>query len=552
MRNLSPAQLVLRTPELVAIIIESLCDWDPIQERVDSSKLWNCILLNKVISQEALRLFWRDINSLSLLVYLFPAEAYRSDRKNYSLQRNLEFDLSRASVWKRILEITPRVRRLDYIGYYDSRQSSPQMEEWSDSLFMQLYQRLFPDRPLFPRLKYLEGYQANHDLVGLAGLVKSCPSLKSVVIELDPTTRQSAIEARRLSVSLRTLTSLKVLEIWGGGSYIYNDMLDTLLRRNNCLEILLLGDLVQLRHLSQIGALRSLRKLILEGGAGFSQVTKHPSQLASPLLPPGKGGCPQLEELWITSGEENIGALFQALELVQARPSTSIYVDASFNEPSAHRLTLLLASLGTLVGRRLENLRLTVVFRGDHWDDGVLGPQFVLPAGAIEPLYDLRYMRTFRLDVGIPIDFVDNDINQLLSAFPDIEELQLNPKPRYIPLHFATRVSSNSLVQLATGGRKLCKVGLLVNEEWVNLVDTCPSQSVITDVQFGKSRPPFNMSAEDAAGQLINIFPKIARLQHLDERRYDQCYCMWGSAYNKKQNCQWYRISKLLPSFKAQ
>ncbi|KAG8941751.1 hypothetical protein FRC03_004015, partial [Tulasnella sp. 419] len=80
MYNLSSANLVLKTPELVAIIMEHLCSWDPDEERVDLKELKNCIRLNRVISREALRLIWRDIDGLSRLIYLLPAEAYRSHK----------------------------------------------------------------------------------------------------------------------------------------------------------------------------------------------------------------------------------------------------------------------------------------------------------------------------------------------------------------------------------------------------------------------------------------------------------------------------------------
>ncbi|KAG8927702.1 hypothetical protein FRC02_007899, partial [Tulasnella sp. 418] len=505
MYNLSSANLVLKTPELVAIIMERLCSWDPDEERVDLKELKNCIRLNRVISREALRLIWRDIDGLSRLIYLLPAEAYSSNKGQNKL-RNIDFDLSKLSIWKRVLEVTPQVRRCRYrIGVY-MQCTANQTGAWSDPIFMQQYQRAFPERPLFPRLKYLEAYLGS-DAVGLAGLVISCPTLRSVVIEIGYGLRHPAIEARRLNVALRTVTSLEKLELWGDGCAASQDMLDIFLQRNDHLKILHLVGSIRLSHL---GSLRSLRQLHLLGGVKFP-----PTQLASQQCATWSG-CPLLEELEIEGDLENVEATLRMLELLQALPSKGLTVDAFLDQPSAHRLTLLLTKIRSLVSRKLESLNLHV-WLGEEWDEEeVPEMESVLPAGAIEPLYDLKNLKVLHLDVGIPIDFVDDDVAQILSSFPDIEELLLNSKPEYLPYHFATRLSSNSLVQLAISGRKLRKVGVLVNEEWAKLVDTCCSQSVITEVQFGKSTAPFTMSVEEAAGQIVDIFPKIIHLEHRD------------------------------------
>ncbi|KAG8951069.1 hypothetical protein FRC03_012652 [Tulasnella sp. 419] len=542
-------QSVLSTPELVAMMMEFLGEWNPDEERAQELPLRSCITVNRIFSREALRLIWRDIAGLSRLIYLLPSEAYTilppaagDIHRLRKLQRNVDFDLSKHSAWERILEVTPRVRRCHFSGGQFSRIFPNQQDTWDDLTFMQSYQRTFPDRPLFPRLIHLHANLTNQP-GGLSGLVNHCPTLLTATIQFSYIRYHSAIEARRMGVSLRTLTSLESLTT-GQESPLSQDALEILLQRNARLKQVFVKHAVQLRHIQLICMLRNLRLLHLDGGIK-SLTAEMPSRLNS-----SETSCPLLEELRISASIESVQTTLMWLQSFRTRPTKKLEVVTS--QSSAQRISSLLDAVGIYADTRLEAFRLTTswgIHSGLESDDEDDETNWVLPSEALNPLYELKNLGKLFIEIGMPIDLVDDDISRMLLAFPRIEELYLSCNPEDIPIRFATRLSSNCLVQLAVGGPKLRKIGLLVNEEWIKMVDTCYSQSLITEVDFGRSTPPFTLTAHDVAGQLVDIFPRIEQLRDGDAY-HESCDSSGWCKGEDEDICKWAKISSLLPGLK--
>lgn len=516
---------LLREPEVLKKVLESILEV-PGGKRMLSRVARTC----RALSEPALNMLWKELDSLVPLLGLFPGSVLKKARKpGLGMQR-----VPKPDEWKKVIKYGERVRRLTYT-------------ESAGNINATIFPILEQHRPrtyILPNLLTLVWRVETPPALDRAALFLD-PELQHLVLEIG--TRVPQLELFLADLSRRT----KLLSFSFTSATMLPDSFTELLARQDELERVTLnapGALAAdvgrwtgtLRHLSSLRLDLSERSLIAVEGffddvprsgastpssAGttdsgvfsgdeldFADLKKSSLRLTGHTRP--KGAFSRLRNLHLTGQAGAIAvflkhvpsALVQLELVIEDPPEKSAWQDlvAVISEKYATSLTSLRISA-------TGSSRFADMLRSTSRDP----PAKRLPLEHLGPLVRLSWLE---IDLPESIIFTRSDVEHLAQVCPRLENVKLCPFARFPINTRAPLLGLNDIVPLTVGCRRLQTLAVVIDARkgWSEVLEERAATSTsLRRLHFGHSwiTDPLPVSVA-----LSHLAPRLDGMRWFHER----------------------------------
>ncbi|KAG8920854.1 hypothetical protein FRC02_000656 [Tulasnella sp. 418] len=517
----------------------SPCHGNPeaaLASRAFRKTLTACTSVNRLFSQEALRLLWHSLDDLNPLLDLLPSDAikvYPDDEKHVARQLTPDD-------WKRVDNYVSLVRSVTIRN--------------EDGEMVQLFQESFHHQILFPQLASLDFRWV--DPSHLSSLL--APTLQHIRVCLEWSMPSSY--KKPILESLGDLPNLRVLEVDGGFEEICSSVapeLDCLFHEMSKLTELDLAEITlsvsQLRllqHLPDLQLLAFATENIMPRGADKMDITPHICRFTN------------LQKLILYGRVQQVAYVISDLGV---QPKKEIRIGTTYLETCTSSFSDLFYAIGTLP-ESLEVLIVEAEPYGYNTDlteiDGLEKDQQVIPASSLIPLLKFRKLRRMKLEVDHLIDLYDDDVANIANAFPDIEHLVLSNDQARLLKGTHTRITPSSLIHFAKDTPKLKSLSLYITSHWVPYPTFHPSFRSSSSLEWfdvGLSRimdDDLNYNENDVCFVLAELFPNLQYINWslpfgmADEEDVTTDLATYREIRRRKLVGQtWDKIESMLPKF---
>ncbi|KAG8969549.1 hypothetical protein FRC03_001988 [Tulasnella sp. 419] len=487
-------QKALATDDILSLIFETLY-----QESTSYRIIAPCSRVNRKFHAAAHRWLWRSLPHLMPLVSLLPEDAVEVTPTSATLKRPLI-----QPDWKKFVEYGRCVRT---IAHNDAPSTPYRNCPQIDPSILLAIAMHWPHTSPLPNLVEIQWSTGTKR--GALGLLPFCtPSLRSVQFVIKPGLPAPVMDSvlERLA-NQSGLESLTISSRPHATSPVSQSALDTLLLKQRRLKKLDLSfdSPVQSHILPTLLTLPNLQVL---------HITLRDMD-ALRAIPPSEVNprMPSLEKLWVI-GSPSATSYF--IHNVNIRPSHTLAVhsvDYEAEHPRVSGLAPIFHAIDTFPSRELTKLDVMV----SHWGQGEIEnpDDYAMPSRLLEPIWEFSTLITIRLDLGIPLMLTDADVRRIVTALPNLQNLNLGAEPRYTHDDFVPGMTLATLVTISTHCRYISCVSLFINatkgfEAYNPLVHY---DSPLVSLNLGRSWIESNYE-ENVAILISDVLPNVENPQY--------------------------------------
>ncbi|KAG8932311.1 hypothetical protein FRC02_001318 [Tulasnella sp. 418] len=513
MDPINAMETVVKTPELVNLILEQLASkqyhWvgpDPDSYSYDTrdyakrrATLASCALVNRLISNEAIRTLWRSVDSMKAFMCLIPSDAVRVDGLYFPFLRHKIWRVTRPLVpsdWEVVIKHAPLIRTF-----------TPRLEAESMNSFLS-YRDFFPGKILLPNLAELDWTgRLNDDFLPLL----LSPHLRKIKIDIMCDEVSEEGKARLLG-GVERVPRLESFHI-GGFLYQQNSLKLT--------QVLLKG--LQLRSLGLIGCSIAISDLLLIRSLpnleSLSLSTKYLrrdgiSDSFGALVEGSAPGFPRLQDLAVSGLIQVVG---QFIEQFGARPHRKITINILDKDlPPISGYIDLIGYIGNLC----HGLTHIVIEQSsfEHQDVGSEGPDEAIEMTDLSPLTNFSELRVLHLNFPYAINVRNGDIQEICVFFTKLEQLGLCSTP--MVGGYEPELTPECLKWIAMERPQIRVLALFMDSQWTQYLQfelSRRSTSCLDTLDVGHSRiqwdPDRSYEESDVALSLCVLFPCLSSIE---------------------------------------